>query len=101
LPDIWEVNEAFERDYDQPAYEAKIGELARKARARVVASKGLATWEHAVQVLQREDHYLLVLLDGSSRTSNSYLVDRLKLVGVALVACLLLIAGVFLLSSKK
>jgi hypothetical protein len=28
-PDIWEVNESFERDYDQPAYEAKIGELAR------------------------------------------------------------------------
>jgi len=29
LPDIWEVNEVFERDYDQLTYEGKIGELAR------------------------------------------------------------------------
>ena len=34
LPDIWEVNEAFERDYDQPAYEAKVGRIGAHERGR-------------------------------------------------------------------
>jgi hypothetical protein len=101
LPDIWEVNEVFERDYDQQTYEGKIGKLARKARARGAAANELETWKEAVRALKREDHYLLVLLAAPTGSSDSLLVDRLKLVGTALLVCLLLIAGVFLFSSKK
>jgi hypothetical protein len=32
LPDMGEVSEAFDRDYDQATYEAKIGGLAQQAR---------------------------------------------------------------------
>ena len=101
LPDIREVNEVFERDYDQQTYEVKIGKLARKARARGAAANELETWKEAVRALKREDHYLLVLLAAPTGSSDSLLVDRLKLVGTALLVCLLLIAGVFLFSSKK
>ena len=59
-----EVNEVFERDYDQPTYEAKIGKLACEAKKRAYESGELGVWKGAVQVLEREDHYLLVLLSG-------------------------------------
>jgi hypothetical protein len=98
LPDIWDVNEVFERDYDQPTYEGKIGELARKARTLGVAANELETWKEAVRVLKSEDHYLLVLLAEPKGRSNSLFVDRLKLVGTAFLVCLLLIGGLFLFS---
>lgn len=101
LSDMREVNEVFERDYDQPTYEAKIGKLAREAKKRAYESGELGAWKGAVQVLEREDHYLLVLLSGPPHTTDSRVVDRLKLVGAALLACLLLIAAVFLFSSKR
>ena len=34
LPDMMEVNEAFDRDYDTAEYEKKIAQLVRHARAR-------------------------------------------------------------------
>ena len=73
LPDIWEVNEVFERDYDQQTYEGKIGKLARKARARGAAANELETWKEAVRALKREDHYLLVLLAAPTGSSDSLL----------------------------
>ena len=75
LPDIWEVNEVFERDYDQPTYEGKIGKLARNARARGAAANELETWKEAIRTLKREDHYLLVLLAAPTGSSDSLLVD--------------------------
>lgn len=101
LPDIWEVSESFERDYDSAVYEAKIGELAHKARACAAATGELEMWKRAVQVLKREDHYLLVLLTASAKHSDSCLVDRLKLVGTALIVCLLLLAGALFFSTRK
>lgn len=91
----------FQRDCDQQTYESKIGKLARKARARGAAANELATWKEAVRALKLEDHYLLVLLAAPTESSDSILVDRLKLVGTALPVCLLLIAGFFLFSAKK
>jgi hypothetical protein len=101
LPDIWEVNKVFERDYDQPTYEAKIGKIARKARARVASTHELEKWKEAIRTLKREDHYLLVLLSAPTESSDSLLVDRLKLVGTALLICLLLLVGIILLSSRR
>jgi hypothetical protein len=101
LPDMWEVNEVFERDYDQATYEGKIGKLARKARAHRATANELETWDEAVRTLKNEDHYLLVLLAAPAGSSNSLLVDRLKLVGTAALVCLLLLTGIVLFSSKK
>ena len=98
LPDIWEVNEAFEQKYDQTSYEAKIGELAHKARTHSAVVKELSTWNEAVRTLKREDHYLLLLLTAPAGSSESFLVDRLKLIGTAVAICLLLLVGVFFFS---
>jgi hypothetical protein len=107
LPDMLEVNQTFERDYDEAAYEAKIGKLARTAEGRAAETNELATWKEAVQTLEREDHYLLVLLaaptesSDSPESSDSRLVDRAKLIGTALLVCILLIAGFVLFHSKE
>lgn len=65
LPDIWEVNAAFDREYDQAEYEEKIAKLIRslRAEARERDTNESATWEQAVRVLRTEDHYLLVMID--------------------------------------
>lgn len=65
LPDIVEVNEAFGREYSQPEYEEKIGRLARNTRQRMRKQdkQGLAAWDDAARVLEKEDHYLLAILD--------------------------------------
>ena len=65
LPDIWEVNEEFDRDYDQVKYEGKIAGLIRglSANARERDTTELANWNEAVRTLRNEDHYLLVMID--------------------------------------
>ena len=84
-PDMWEVNEAFNRDYDQPTYEAKIGGLARRALDRSVGREEQRKWNEAVGTLRREDHYLLVLIDAGKRSTSSLLFDRVKLILTALL----------------
>jgi hypothetical protein len=101
LPDIWEVNKTFEKNYDQPTYEAKIGNIARKARAREESANELRAWREAVKTLKLEDHYLLVLLSVPPESSDSSLADRLKLVGTALLICLLILAGIVFLSNRR
>src|ERR1700730_16782740 len=46
LPDIWDVNDAFGREYNSDEYESKIARLIQNARARS----------------RKEDHYLLVMI---------------------------------------
>jgi hypothetical protein len=98
LPAMMEVNEVFEQDYDDAEYEAKIGELSRKARARAKETGELDRWKEAVGVLEQEDHYLLVLLSAPAESSDSFLVYGLKLLGIAILVILLIVAGVFLYS---
>ncbi len=102
LPDMPEISEAFDKEYDQPEYEAKIGSLARKARGRAEESNNLKAWNDAVRVLAQEDHYLLVLLAAEPlESSSSKLMDRVKLVGTALLVCALLLAGIALFALRK
>ena len=98
--DMWDVNEAFEKNYDTPSYEAKIARLAATARARASATGDLDTWTEAVRVLRREDHYLLVLLAAPTERPTSSLRDRLKLVGTALLIVLLIMVAIILFSSR-
>jgi len=62
---MWQVNETFDRDYDQGGYEEKIAGLIRRLRieARERDMKAAAEWGEAVRVLRKEDHYLLVMID--------------------------------------
>lgn len=65
LPDIGEVNEAFDRDYDQASYEAKIAKIIRQIRTddRKRSPQQFEAWKDAVKMLRKEDHYLLVMID--------------------------------------
>lgn len=64
LPDIMEVNDEFDRDYDQSEYETKTAGLVRRAykRDRGENAASLDSWSNAIGTLQREDHYILVMV---------------------------------------
>jgi len=62
LPDIADVNDEFEREYDQDEYEKKIVSLIRNARKQ--ANKD-SSWSDALRLLRKGDHYLVVMLDGA------------------------------------
>jgi len=76
LPDMGEVNAAFEREYDLGEYEQKIAGLLRGlwAEAGDQDTTEAKAWEEAVGVLSKEDHYLLALMgvaDGSIRPAGN------------------------------
>jgi hypothetical protein len=64
LPNIYEVNAEFERDYDSDEYEAKIAALLRNARDRDRQSSPSREqdWKDALDALKHEDHYILVMV---------------------------------------
>src|SRR5690348_17002384 len=65
LPDIYEVNEEFERDYDSDEYEKKITALLKSARDRDPKQSPVQEqqWKDAIDSLKNEDHYILVMVD--------------------------------------
>jgi hypothetical protein len=67
LPDIYEVNEQFESEYDDTEYEEKIAGLLRKARRRIrkESPEDERQWKQAVANLRKEDHYLVVMVEQS------------------------------------
>lgn len=94
LPEMAEVSAAFDRDYDQAEYEAKIARLVRNILSdKSTASEGkLAAWHDSVVRLSDGDHYLSVLVAEAER-SNSFISlkpptvrlphDRLRLFATA------------------
>lgn len=90
LPDIITVNEDFEPEYDQDDYERKIAKLVQKAdkRIRKTSSKDYERWWAAIRFLQREGHYLSVMIGRAGlRLRGDQL--RLFLVGLGIVGCIL------------
>lgn len=63
LPDIWEVNDKFDSEYDQDEYEKKISTLIKKAlaRARKLQPEEFDAWNEAIHRLSKDDRYLLVM----------------------------------------
>ena len=59
------VSEEFDRDYDQDAYETRIGGLVSRLIARDENEELRENWDAAVDKLSRGDHYLLILLDAA------------------------------------
>jgi hydrogenase nickel incorporation protein HypB len=64
LPDMDDVQDAFERYHDPSEYEEKMGKLIRGIRhgERDGNPADYDAWTEAVRVLSREDHYLLELI---------------------------------------
>lgn len=100
LPDIADVNAAFDVECDPEKYEQKIAKLIRKFRADARASnKGeFEAWTEAVRTLRKEDHYLLVMIDAAGETRPRG--DFLKLLATALVIVSALVAIVFLVANR-
>lgn len=65
LPDMAEMNAAFDAEYDSDEYEAKIADLISSFRAEAKKSNrpALDSWKDAAHALRNEDHYLLVMVD--------------------------------------
>jgi hypothetical protein len=91
LPDIMEVNDTFDRDYDQTEYEKKISGLIskRQQRFRVSDKEALETWNNAVRAIGKLDYYLLVMI-AQATSSFRPRGDLLKLIatGVLIVAAI-------------
>lgn len=96
LPDMEEVNEAFDHDYDSAEYEEKIEGLIRSfcVEARKNNRDELDAWNEAFRTIQKEDHYLLVLIDAavSRRATSNIPFLYLVAIGFAIgfVICVLL-----------
>jgi hypothetical protein len=94
LPDIYEVNEQFEREYDNSVYEKKIAGLLRNAHRRNQQESLTRNdhWKQAVADLRKEDHYLLVMVDQSLQPASDFWTD-LKwssvLAGISMAAIVL------------
>ena len=99
LPDIYEINAEFERNYDAAAYEGKVAALLRYARDRDSRASPVREqeWKDAPDALKGEDHYILVMVRqafgvGLAASGGRRLRDLLIYVaiGVALVLSVIL-----------
>jgi len=95
LPDIMKVNEDFDREYDQDEYEHKIAKLVTKADKRI--GKGVRDdydkWWAAIRLLQREDHYILVMIRLAGLRPRG---DQLKLLATGLGIVTVILIATFL-----
>jgi hypothetical protein len=90
LPDIAEVNEAFDRQYDRGQYERKISRLARASRKHAGVGSA-ASWSEAVSRLATGDHYLSVMVDrgGGRKPGAISWRDGIVLLAIASVAMII------------
>ena len=67
LPDMYEVNNEFDGEYDQDEYEKKIAGIIRNAvkQARNEGKENVDSWLAAIRVLNTEDHYLMLMMDAA------------------------------------
>lgn len=94
LPDIMQVNEDFDRDYDQDEYERKVAKLVRNVdrRMRKDSPQDYEEWWAAIRFLQREDHYLSVMIRLAGLKPRG---DQLRLFVTALGIVALILISIF------
>jgi Flp pilus assembly protein TadB len=82
--DIISTMERFECQYDAADYERKIAQLIRNAR-QLADQQEFDAWTEAIRTLDKEDHYLGVMLDQAGATVPAVRPpgDLLKLFGSA------------------
>ncbi|HXS11245.1 MAG TPA: hypothetical protein VN734_00965 [Acidobacteriaceae bacterium] len=103
LPDIYEINAAFEQEYNTADYERKISRLIRsfKARVRRDDPAKLEDWNREVAAIASEDHYLLVIIGEAGEPSRPKRLLQLVLIGiVAGIAALLLTFAILFIAGR-
>lgn len=92
LPDMSTISEEFDRVCDQDDYERKIADLIKRTYKRVLRAPGeeYDDWWSAIQLLNKEDHYLLVMVRLAGLRPRW---DQLKLLGAALVVAALFVCA--------
>jgi hypothetical protein len=90
LPDMMKVSEEFDRECDQARYERKIAKLVMKADKRIRKSSrdDYDTWWAAIRFLQREDHYISVMIRLAGLRPRGAQV-RLFAAGLSIATCIL------------
>jgi hypothetical protein len=94
-PDVYEVNDEFEREYDSDRYETEIAALLKNARERDAENSAVdeQQWKDALESLKKEDHYILVIAAeafgwdaalGSGYRRQKYVIYALVLICIAL-----------------
>jgi hypothetical protein len=99
LPDIYEANAEFERDYDSDEYEEKVAALLKSARNRDQKQSPVhgQQWKDAIDSLKNEDHYILVMVQCAFPEYRHALVathrvrDYLLYIGISIALVLALI----------
>jgi hypothetical protein len=95
LPDIMNVSEDFDRDYDQDEYEQKISKLVAKADKAI--RKGprddYDRWWAAIRFLEREDHYITVMIRLAGLRPRG---DQLRLLATGLGIVIVILISTFL-----
>jgi len=89
------VNAAFDRECNQDEYEKKIAGLIGRVRTGVLANDRdeLDAWTEAVRTLQKEDHYLLVMISAAGESVRPrHDLLRLLLTALSIVCILVAIA---------
>jgi hypothetical protein len=90
LPDIMEISDSFDRDYDQDEYEQKVAKLVVRAdrRLRKGPPEEYDKWWAAIGLLQREDHYISVMIRSAALRPRG---DQLRLfvTAIGIVSCFL------------
>ena len=85
-PDIMEVSDEFDRQYDPNEYEKKISTIIKHLDKRLQKDSPAeyGDWKSAVQYLRRKDHYVNIMIRQAGLRPTG---DRLKLwaTGLALV----------------
>jgi hypothetical protein len=95
-PDVYEVAEQFDREYDSDQYEAKIAGLLKNARERDAQNSAIAEqpWKDALESLKKEDHYILVMCAeafgqdsslGGKYQGRKYLIYAAVFIGITLI----------------
>ena len=94
LPDMSAVSDEFDREYDQDEYEKKMALLIRKAAShdRRQSRQEYDLWWNAIRLLEKEDHYILVMIRGAGLRPQG---DQLKLFGAGVLIATFLIVFEF------
>jgi hypothetical protein len=92
LPDIMEVNDEFDREYDQPEYEKKVSRLARNAtkHMRKENPEDFRAWMAAARKLKKEDHYISVMVDDAAGSTRSVSDKWKTTVLIVIAGCVLI-----------
>lgn len=98
LPNIMEVNDEFDREYDQAEYEKKISRLIRNEtrRLRKENPEDFSSWVSAARKLKKEDHYISVMIDNAGVPTGLASDNWKSTVLVVIAVCVFIAIGAIL-----